>query len=396
MASLNQNYLAVIKVVGVGGHGVNAINRMIDRGQRGVEFIAINTDAQQLVMSEADVKIDIGREVTRGLGAGADPAVGRRAAEDHKDEIEMALRGADMVFVTAGEGGGTGTGASPIVARIAKELGALTVGVVTTPWAYEGKRRAEKADIGIEELRAEVDTLIIIPNELLMKNTNSSVSVLEALKIADDPLVAGVQGITDLIVRPHLINVDFADVSTVLKGAGTALMGIGAAKGEDRAIRAAEAAISSPMTDTTIDGALGVLVLVEGATALTVHELNNAVMLIKESVDEEANIIAGLSIDDTLGDEVRVTVVAAGFNASTKRIRPSERLTQVSSAATSTQRESSVFDIANGGAFASSMEINFETGPATEPVNIVEEGFVQNRPNQTSFGDDLDIPDFLK
>ena len=394
MASLQQNYLAVIKVIGVGGHGVNAINRMIERGQRGVEFIAINTDAQQLVMSEADVKIDIGREVTRGLGAGADPSVGRRAAEDHEDEIELALRGADMIFVAAGEGGGTGTGASPVVARIAKRLGALTVGVVTTPWGFEGKRRAEQAERGIEELRAEVDTLIVIPNELLIKNTNSSVTVLEALKIADDPLVAGVQGITDLIVRPGLINVDFADVRTVLQGAGSALMGIGAAKGEDRAIRAAEAAITSPMTDTTIDGALGVLVLVEGATNLSVHEMYQAQMLVKESVSPEANIIAGLSVDDTLGDEVRVTVVAAGLDPSFIRRRP------VETAAPAQVRETPVasngFEISGRSAQpeTGSVEINFNSSPATESIAIVEEPY--QAPKQTGFGDDLDIPDFLK
>ncbi|MEN9713460.1 MAG: hypothetical protein RLZZ164_124 [Actinomycetota bacterium] len=394
MASLQQNYLAVIKVIGVGGHGVNAINRMIERGQRGVEFIAINTDAQQLVMSEADVKIDIGREVTRGLGAGADPSVGRRAAEDHEDEIELALRGADMIFVAAGEGGGTGTGASPVVARIAKRLGALTVGVVTTPWSFEGKRRAEQAERGIEELRAEVDTLIVIPNELLIKNTNSSVTVLEALKIADDPLVAGVQGITDLIVRPGLINVDFADVRTVLQGAGSALMGIGAAKGEDRAIRAAEAAITSPMTDTTIDGALGVLVLVEGATNLSVHEMYQAQMLVKESVSPEANIIAGLSVDDTLGDEVRVTVVAAGLDPSFIRRRP------VETAAPAQVRETPVasngFEISGRSTQPETggVEINFNQSPATESIAVVEEPY--QAPKQTGFGDDLDIPDFLK
>ena len=393
MASLNQNYLAVIKVVGVGGHGVNAINRMIDRRQRGVEFIAINTDAQQLVLSEADVKIDIGREVTRGLGAGADPSVGKRAAEDHEDEIEMALRGADMVFVAAGEGGGTGTGASPVVARIAKKLGALTVGVVTTPWAYEGKRRSDKAEQGIEELRAEVDTLIIIPNELLIKNTNSSVTVLEALRLADDPLVAGVQGITDLIVNWHLINVDFADVRAVLTGAGSALMGIGAAKGEDRAIRAAEAAISSPMTDTTIDGALGVLVLVEGSATIGMHELNQAFMLIKESVDEEANIIAGLSVDDTLGDEVRVTVVAAGFKTGAVRRKPSDSRPMFAEPETAAPAPEATLAFGATGS-----GIKFDASPATEPVNTVEEpNYVQPaRQEKQNFGDDLDIPDFLK
>ena len=233
---LNQNYLAVIKVVGVGGGGVNALNRMIEKGQRGVEFVAINTDAQALLMSEADVKLDIGREITRGLGAGADPTVGKRAAEDHEEEIELALKGADMVFVTAGEGGGTGTGAAPVVAKIAKRLGALTVGVVTRPFDVEGKRRAEQAAAGIDALRAEVDTLIVVPNQRLLEHTNKSLSLLEAFNIADDVLRAGVQGITDLIVTPGLINVDFADVRSVMQGAGSALMGIGTAKGDDRAI----------------------------------------------------------------------------------------------------------------------------------------------------------------
>ena len=250
---LNQNYLAVIKVVGVGGGGVNALNRMIESGLRGVEFVAINTDAQALLMSEAHVKLDIGRDLTRGLGAGADPEIGKRAAEDHEEEMEAALRGSDMVFVTAGEGGGTGTGAAPIVARVAKRVGALTVGVVTKPFGFEGKRRMQQAERGIEALRAEVDTLIVVPNQRLLEIANKSVSVVEAFNTADDVLRAGVQGITDLITTPGLINLDFADVKSVMQGAGSALMGIGTAKGEDRAIRAAEMAVSSPLLEASID-----------------------------------------------------------------------------------------------------------------------------------------------
>ncbi|CAB4559956.1 MAG: cell division protein FtsZ [Actinobacteria bacterium] len=322
---LNQNYLAVIKVVGVGGGGVNALNRMIDAGLRGVEFVAINTDAQALLMSEAHVKLDIGRDLTRGLGAGADPEIGRRAAEEHADEIEAALRGADMVFVTAGEGGGTGTGAAPVVARIAKQLDALTVGVVTRPFGFEGKRRAQQAEVGIEALRGEVDTLIVVPNQRLLELVNKSVSVVEAFATADDVLRAGVQGITDLITTPGLINLDFADVKSVMKGAGSALMGIGTAKGEDRAVRAAELAVSSPLLEASIDGAHGVLLLVQGASDLGLHEIDEAARLVQEAVSPEANIIYGTTIDDTLGDEVRITVIAAGFDGGLPKMRKSDR-----------------------------------------------------------------------
>ena len=322
---LNQNYLAVIKVVGVGGGGVNALNRMIDAGLRGVEFVAINTDAQALLMSEAHVKLDIGRDLTRGLGAGADPEIGRRAAEDHSDEIEAALRGADMIFVTAGEGGGTGTGAAPVVARIAKQLEALTVGVVTRPFGFEGKRRSQQADAGIEVLRGEVDTLIVVPNQRLLELVNKSVSVVEAFATADDVLRAGVQGITDLITTPGLINLDFADVKSVMKGAGSALMGIGTAKGEDRAVRAAELAVSSPLLEASIDGAHGVLLLVQGASDLGLHEIDEAARLVQEAVSPEANIIYGTTIDDTLGDEVRITVIAAGFDGGMPKVRKVER-----------------------------------------------------------------------
>ena len=309
-----QNYLAVIKVVGVGGGGVNAINRMIEAGLKGVEFIAINTDSQQLIMSDAHVKLDIGRKLTRGLGAGAAPEIGRQAALDHTEEIEEMLRGADMVFVTAGEGGGTGTGGAPIVAKIAKDLGALTVGVVTKPFTFEGKRRTAQADEGIELLREEVDTLIVIPNDRLLAISDRSISQLEDFRSADQVLLSGVQGITDLITTPGLINLDFADVKSVMSGAGSALMGIGSARGEARATRAAELAISSPLLEASIDGAHGVLLSIAGGSDIGLFELSEAAELVAQSAHPDANIIFGTVIDDALGDEVRVTVIAAGFD----------------------------------------------------------------------------------
>jgi cell division protein FtsZ len=309
-----QNYLAVIKVVGIGGGGVNAVNRMIEEGLKGVEFIAINTDAQALLMSDADVKLDVGRELTRGLGAGANPDVGARAAEDHREEIEEVLKGADMVFVTAGEGGGTGTGGAPVVANVARSLGALTIGVVTRPFGFEGKRRAVQADSGIERLRAEVDTLIVIPNDRLLTISDRNVSVLDAFKAADQVLLSGVQGITDLITTPGLINLDFADVKSVMSGAGSALMGIGSSRGDDRAVAAAEMAISSPLLEASIDGAHGVLLSIQGGSDLGLFEINEAAQLVSNSAAVDANIIFGAVIDDALGDEVRVTVIAAGFD----------------------------------------------------------------------------------
>jgi cell division protein FtsZ len=309
-----QNYLAVIKVVGIGGGGVNAINRMIEEGLKGVEFIAINTDAQALLMSDADVKLDVGRELTRGLGAGANPDVGARAAEDHREEIEEVLKGADMVFVTAGEGGGTGTGGAPVVANVARSLGALTIGVVTRPFGFEGKRRAIQAEAGIERLRSEVDTLIVIPNDRLLSISDRHVSVLDAFKAADQVLLSGVQGITDLITTPGLINLDFADVKSVMSGAGSALMGIGSSRGEDRAVAAAEMAISSPLLEASIDGAHGVLLSIQGGSDLGLFEINEAAQLVANSAAVDANIIFGAVIDDALGDEVRVTVIAAGFD----------------------------------------------------------------------------------
>ncbi|WP_025133665.1 cell division protein FtsZ [Leucobacter sp. PH1c] len=311
----NQNYLAVIKVVGVGGGGVNAVNRMIELGLRGVEFIAVNTDAQALLLSDADVKLDVGRELTRGLGAGADPEVGRRAAEDHAEEIEEALTGADMVFVTAGEGGGTGTGAAPVVARIAKSIGALTIGVVTRPFSFEGKRRAAQADAGVNTLREAVDTLIVVPNDRLLDISEPGISMIEAFAAADQVLLAGVSGITDLITTPGLINLDFADVKSVMQGAGAALMGIGSARGADRAIKAAELAVASPLLEASVEGAHGVLLSIQGSSNLALSEIYEASTLVQDVVHPEANIIFGTVIDDTLGDEVRVTVIAAGFDA---------------------------------------------------------------------------------
>ncbi|MGA1592923.1 MAG: cell division protein FtsZ, partial [Candidatus Nanopelagicales bacterium] len=323
-----QNYLAVIKVVGIGGGGVNAINRMIEVGVKGVEFVAINTDAQALLMSDADVKLDIGRELTRGLGAGADPAVGRQAAEDHVEELSDVLRGADMVFVTAGEGGGTGTGGAPVVARIARELGALTIGVVTKPFNFEGQRRINQAETGVEELRKEVDTLIVIPNDRLLSLSDKNISMLEAFKQADHVLLQGVSGITDLITTPGLINLDFADVRSVMQNAGSALMGIGMARGESRAAEAARNAIASPLLEASIDGARGVLLSIAGGSDLGLFEINEAARLVADVAHAEANIIFGTVIDDTLGDEVRVTVIAAGFDSYEPSNRPWSPTTQ--------------------------------------------------------------------
>jgi len=380
----NQNYLAVIKVVGIGGGGVNAVNRMIELGLRGVEFIAINTDAQALLMSDADVKLDVGRELTRGLGAGADPEVGRRAAEDHAEEIEEALAGADMVFVTAGEGGGTGTGGAPVVARIAKSIGALTIGVVTKPFGFEGKRRSAQADIGVASLKNEVDTLIVVPNDRLLEISDRGISMLEAFATADQVLLAGVQGITDLITTPGLINLDFADVKSVMQGAGSALMGIGSARGADRAIKAAELAVASPLLEASIDGAHGVLLSIQGGSNLGIFEINDAARLVQEAVHPEANIIFGAVIDDTLGDEVRVTVIAAGFDGG-------EPTTRTGSA----RRTNYVIPDATPAAVSPSAATQTAAGDSSwksEPSLV-------HTPSDKSFDDDdsdLDIPDFLK
>ena len=372
-----QNYLAVIKVVGIGGGGVNAVNRMIDAGLKGVEFIAINTDAQALLMSDADVKLDIGRKLTRGLGAGANPEVGKQAAIDHTEEIEEALRGADMVFVTAGEGGGTGTGGAPIVAQIAKNIGALTVGVVTRPFGFEGKRRASQAEVGIEELRKEVDTLIVIPNDRLLAISDRSITAPEAFKSADAVLLSGVQGITDLITTPGLINLDFADVKSVMDGAGSALMGIGSARGESRATRAAELAISSPLLEASIDGAHGVLLSIAGGSDLGLFEISEAAELVAKCAHPDANIIFGTVIDDALGDEVRVTVIAAGFEGGA----PKKVSVPVISTAT-----------LNGQA---------DPIPTNDPIAVAMDEPDKPTRRRITFQelvaeDDIDVPDFMK
>ncbi|WP_415853897.1 cell division protein FtsZ [Sinomonas sp. G460-2] len=403
-----QNYLAVIKVVGIGGGGVNAVNRMIEVGLRGVEFIAINTDAQALLMSDADVKLDVGRELTRGLGAGANPEVGRQAAEDHSDEIEEVLRGADMVFVTAGEGGGTGTGGAPVVARIARSLGALTIGVVTRPFTFEGRRRASSAENGIEALRDEVDTLIVIPNDRLLSISDRNVSVLDAFRSADQVLLSGVQGITDLITTPGLINLDFADVKSVMQGAGSALMGIGSARGEDRAVKAAELAIASPLLEASIDGAHGVLLSIQGGSDLGLFEINEAARLVQEVAHPEANIIFGAVIDDALGDEARVTVIAAGFD-DVKATSPSLEDTKARAAA---QQAAA----AAASAVPSAPQVPPAPRPSAQPQPVhaglsqwsqshtgssADSGFDVElpavvEPDLSGSRDDLDVPDFLK
>jgi len=316
MRETGGSYLAVIKVVGVGGGGTNAVNRMVDAGLRGVEFIAVNTDAQALRMTDADVKLHIGAKVTRGLGAGAEPEVGREAAIESRDELKEALKGADMVFVTAGEGSGTGTGAAPVIAELARELDALTVGVVTRPFSFEGKRRGSQAETGITTLRESCDTLIVIPNDRLLQMGDAAVSLMDAFRSADEVLLNGVQGITDLITTPGLINVDFADVKGIMSGAGTALMGIGSARGDGRALKAAEIAINSPLLEQSMEGAQGVLMSIAGGSDLGLFEINEAASLVQDAAHQDANIIFGTVIDDSLGDEVRVTVIAAGFDAS--------------------------------------------------------------------------------
>ncbi len=358
--------LAVIKVVGIGGGGVNAVNRMIEVGLKGVEFVAINTDAQALLMSDADVKLDVGRERTRGLGAGADPEVGRTAAEDHREEIEDVLRGADMCFVTCGEGGGTGTGGAPVVAGIARKLGALTIGVVTRPFPFEGKRRLQQAEQGIEEMREQCDTLIVIPNERLLALGDRKISMMDAFREADQVLLSGVQGITDLITTPGLINLDFADVRSVMAGAGTALLGVGRAKGENRAIQAAEHAIFSPLLEQSMDGARGVLLSVSGGSDLGLFEINEAAQMVTSAAHPDANIIFGAVIDDALGDEVRVTVIAAGFDGGTPTYRPADGALR------------SVF----------STETTVETPKVTRVAPV--------QPPRRVLFDDVDVPDFLK
>ena len=406
MVSASQNYLAIIKVVGVGGGGVNAVNRMIEAGLRGVEFIAVNTDAQALLMSDADVKLDIGRDLTRGLGAGADPDKGRQAAEDHAEDIEDALKGADMVFVTAGEGGGTGTGGAPVVARIARALGALTIGVVTRPFSFEGKRRAIQAEQGIVNLREEVDTLIVIPNDKLLQMIDHQIAILDAFKQADQVLMQGVSGITDLITTPGLINLDFADVKAVMSNAGSALMGIGSARGEDRARAAAETAVSSPLLEASIEGAHGVLLSIAGGSDLGLFEVSAAANLIQGSAHEDANIIFGTVIDDALGDEVRVTVIAAGFEGG----QPPRRQPGISRAADMRTHQAPPNPTPPvpvpepepvGVASHNNHSINYLSPaenplPAPHPTPAPLTPTRVTVPRAPSYEDDLDIPDFLK
>ncbi|MGZ8598583.1 MAG: cell division protein FtsZ [Actinomycetota bacterium] len=388
-----QNYLAVIKVIGIGGGGVNAVNRMIEGGLRGVEFIAVNTDAQTLLMSDAEVKLDIGRETTRGLGAGSDPEVGKRAADEHADEIEEILKGADMVFITAGEGGGTGTGGAPIVAELARSLGALTIGVVTRPFGFEGRKRATQADIGISDLKKAVDTLIVVPNDRLLQVSEPNTPMVDAFRMADQVLFQGVDGITSLITTPGLINLDFADVKSVMTGAGSALMGIGHGSGEDRAEEAARAAISSPLLESSIEGARGVLLSISGPTDLTLHEVNKAADHISRFAHPDANIIFGAVVDDALGEEVRVTVIAAGFDklvaaptSSQFESRLSRLLEEPEGLRTEPALAGASMSAEEGGGHAPSILVDEEDEifrPAAEPVSFDAE-------------EDLDIPDFLK
>src|SRR5690242_11235588 len=315
------NYLAVIKVVGVGGGGTNAVNRMVDAGLSGVEFIAVNTDAQALMVCDADVKIHIGSAATRGLGAGADPAVGLAAAQESRDELKEALKGADMIFVTAGEGGGTGTGGAPILADLGRELGALTVGVVTKPFGFEGRRRGQQAEQGIEALRDRLETLIVIENDRLLQVVEKQTSVVDAFRMADDVLRQGVQGITDLITVPGLVNLDFADVRTIMREAGSALMGIGVASGDSRATDAARAAVSSPLLESSIEGATGILLNITGGPDIGLFEVNEAAEVVTSAADQNANIIFGAVIDEAMGDEIRVTVIATGFGGQRRRRR---------------------------------------------------------------------------
>jgi cell division protein FtsZ len=382
-----QNYLAVIKVVGIGGGGVNAVNRMIEIGLKGVEFIAINTDAQALLMSDADVKLDVGRDSTRGLGAGANPEIGKRAAEDHAEEIEAAIKGADMVFVTAGEGGGTGTGGAPVVARIARSLGALTIGVVTRPFKFEGRSRSGQADIGIQALRDEVDTLIVIPNDRLLSISDPNVSLLDSFRQADQVLHQGVSGITDLITTPGLINLDFADVKSVMSDAGSALMGIGSARGEHRAAVAAESAVSSPLLEASIEGARGVLLSIAGGSDLGLFEINEAAGLVADAVHPDANIIFGAVIDDALGDEVRVTVIAAGFDGGEPKLRDTSQpslLKEVEPAPAAAATPPTAQSYLDPDPFLDAPRDG--AGNVTVPAD----------PMPTEYGDDLDVPDFLR
>ncbi len=370
------NYLAVIRVIGVGGGGVNAVNRMIDAGLKGVEFIAANTDAQALAMSDADVRIDLGQNLTRGLGAGSNPEVGKQAAEEHIDEIREALNGSDMVFITVGKGGGTGTGAAPVVAEVAKSSGALTIGVVTRPFSFEGARRSVQAEEGIQRLKEKVDTLIVIPNDRLIAIADEKTSMLNAFRMADEVLMQGVGGITSLITTPGLINTDFADVRTVLTEAGSALMGMGSSSGEGRAVAAARAAISSPLLESSIDRSQGVLLNISGASNLGLMEVNEAAEVVRSVAHQDANIIFGTVIDDALEDEVRVTVIAAGFESDRQSYGGGGNQRR-------TRREGR--PAARAG-----------SGDAMQIADVFATGEHSDSPVGVDLNDEFDVPDFLR
>ena len=374
------NYLAVIKVVGVGGGGTNAVNRMIEEGIRGVEFVAINTDAQALAISDADIKVHIGTDITKGLGAGANPEVGKEAAEDSRDEIKQALAGSDMVFITAGEGGGTGTGAAPVVADIAKnDVGALTVGIVTKPFTFEGRKRTNSATEGIKNVSENVDTLIVIPNDRLLDLSEKKTTMLEAFRMADEVLCQGTQGITDLITVPGLINLDFADVCTIMRESGNAMMGIGTASGDSRATDAASEAISSPLLETSVDGATRVLLSIAGNKDIGIQEINDAADLVAKNVDPDANIIFGTVVDESLGDQVRVTVIATGFNG----INVQQSLPTIAPAVVRPTKNNSS---------------KSSPAPAPRPSYQAPSTPIPSRPAASSSSNDkeFDIPDFLK
>ena len=373
------NYLAVIKVVGVGGGGTNAVNRMIEEGIRGVEFVAINTDAQALAISDADIKVHIGTDLTRGLGAGANPEVGRKAADESRDDIAEALAGADMVFITCGEGGGTGTGAAPIVADIAmNEVGALTVAVVTKPFTFEGRKRKKSAEEGIKTLSDCVDTMIVIPNDKLLDIAEKKTTMLEAFAIADGVLSQGTQGITDLITVPGMINLDFADVKTIMKQAGTAMMGIGTSSGDTRAVDAAQQAISSPLLESSIDGATRVLLSIAGSKDLGIQEISDAADVVANAVDPEANIIFGTVVDESLGDQVRITVIATGFSDS------------------NVNRQDELFAAQQSQSKAAASAEPQRTAPATSPAQAAPTRNVGGTELPNFGNDQFELPDFLK
>lgn len=373
------NYLAVIKVVGVGGGGTNAVNRMIEEGIRGVEFVAINTDAQALAISDADIKVHIGTDLTRGLGAGANPEVGRKAADESRDDIAEALAGADMVFITCGEGGGTGTGAAPIVADIAmNEVGALTVAVVTKPFTFEGRKRKKSAEEGIKTLSDCVDTMIVIPNDKLLDIAEKKTTMLEAFAIADGVLSQGTQGITDLITVPGIINLDFADVKTIMKQAGTAMMGIGTSSGDTRAVDAAQQAISSPLLESSIDGATRVLLSIAGSKDLGSQEISDAADVVANAVDPEANIIFGTVVDESLGDQVRITVIATGFSDS------------------NVNRQDELFAAQQSQSKAAASAEPQRTAPATSPAQAAPTRNVGGTELPNFGNDQFELPDFLK